>query len=119
MTKKPIPDISQLNFEELRELQAAAAVRENEMREAAKAETRERIDQILKASGFSMVDIYPNLARAWAKDAARNGRHGQVPIKYVDPNNPSNKWTGRGKKPKWFLAAIAAGVPESALLAKH
>lgn len=30
-----------------------------------------------------------------------------VPIKYRDPHNPENTWTGRGRMPRWMTAAIA------------
>lgn len=29
--------------------------------------------------------------------------------KYRNPANPDETWTGRGRKPKWILAALAAG----------
>lgn len=29
-----------------------------------------------------------------------------VAIKYRDPNNPENTWTGRGRMPRWMTAAI-------------
>lgn len=31
------------------------------------------------------------------------------PAKYQNPENPAQTWTGRGRKPAWFTAAIAAG----------
>lgn len=29
-----------------------------------------------------------------------------VAIKYRDPDNPENTWTGRGRMPRWMTAAI-------------
>jgi DNA-binding protein H-NS len=31
------------------------------------------------------------------------------PARYANPANPSDTWTGRGRKPGWFIAALAAG----------
>jgi len=28
---------------------------------------------------------------------------------YRDPENPENTWTGRGRKPRWLVAALEAG----------
>lgn len=28
---------------------------------------------------------------------------------YRNPNNPEETWTGRGRKPKWLIAALDAG----------
>jgi DNA-binding protein H-NS len=31
---------------------------------------------------------------------------GTVAVKYRDPENPQNTWTGRGRMPRWMVAAI-------------
>ena len=36
-----------------------------------------------------------------------------VPAKYRHPENPSLTWSGRGRKPLWFVAALDSGkTPE-------
>ncbi|MGZ8217108.1 MAG: H-NS histone family protein [Methylomagnum sp.] len=38
------------------------------------------------------------------------GRKGtKVPAKYQNPNNLSQKWTGRGMKPKWLQSLLEQG----------
>lgn len=34
---------------------------------------------------------------------------GIVAIKYRDPSNPGNTWTGRGRAPRWLAAAEKSG----------
>lgn len=34
---------------------------------------------------------------------------GKVAVKYQNPANPANKWTGRGMKPKWLRELIEQG----------
>lgn len=41
------------------------------------------------------------------KPAARKG--GRVAVKYRNPANASEKWTGRGMKPKWLRELIDQG----------
>jgi DNA-binding protein H-NS len=41
------------------------------------------------------------------KLAVRKG--GTVPVKYLNPDNPANKWTGRGMKPKWLRELLEQG----------
>lgn len=37
--------------------------------------------------------------------------------KYQDPNDPTHTWTGRGRKPGWFQAALDAGTsPEDMMI---
>ena len=38
----------------------------------------------------------------------RKGK-GSVAVKYRDPQNPENTWTGRGRMPRWMVAATKGG----------
>ena len=38
-----------------------------------------------------------------------------APAKYAHPDNPALTWTGRGRKPKWFLDALKNGLSETDL----
>ena len=38
-----------------------------------------------------------------------DGRTIPVKPKYINPNNPSETWTGRGKRPKWVIELEKAG----------
>ena len=39
------------------------------------------------------------------------GKKTKKPVapKYADPENSENTWTGRGRKPKWFIAGLESG----------
>jgi DNA-binding protein H-NS len=37
------------------------------------------------------------------------GKRGKVAIKYRDPSNAANTWTGRGRMPRWMTAATKGG----------
>ena len=44
------------------------------------------------------------------KDApVQRRKYPKVFPKYRNPNDPSETWTGRGKKPRWLTAALKAG----------
>lgn len=38
------------------------------------------------------------------------------PAKYRHPENPSMTWSGRGRRPSWFIEAIESGTSEDDLL---
>ena len=40
----------------------------------------------------------------------------KVKPKYRNPANKSETWSGRGKRPRWFSAALSAGKKEKDLL---
>ena len=42
------------------------------------------------------------------KDVFGKGKGGKVAIKYRDPKNVGNTWTGRGRQPRWLTAALKA-----------
>lgn len=71
---------------------------EKEQRSAAMTEMR----AIAKRHGVSMEEMV-EMATANATPS------GALP-KFRDPENPENTWTGRGRKPKWLIAAIEAGA---------
>lgn len=74
------------------------------MQIAAKTEAIEKVRAIMDEHGLTLADVsgrQPKAARA--ESPAKRA----VAIKYRDKDG--NTWTGRGLKPKWLSAALAAG----------
>jgi DNA-binding protein H-NS len=70
-----------------------------------------RIKEAIKHYGLTPRDLFGKAAEtATAARKARGSKAAGV-IRFRD--EAGNSWTGRGKRPNWFKAAIAAGkVPE-------
>src|SRR5262249_1288152 len=66
---------------------------------SSRAELREKIEKMAKEQGLSLSDVLGN----------RAGRKGKIAVKYQDPKDPSNTWTGRGRMPRWMVAATKGG----------
>jgi DNA-binding protein H-NS len=64
----------------------------------AKAELRGKLVEMAKDHGMTLDDVLGG-----RKSERSNG---VVPIKYRDPSNPANTWTGRGRTPRWMVAAM-------------
>jgi DNA-binding protein H-NS len=62
-----------------------------------RAALRERMTAIAKEHGFELRELL---------DGRRKGKVGGVAVKYRDPKNPENTWTGRGRTPRWLVAAL-------------
>lgn len=62
-----------------------------------RAEVRLKAIAMAKAHGFDIDDLFGR------------GRKGKVAVKYRDPKNPANTWTGRGRMPRWLVAATKGG----------
>lgn len=74
--------------------------------EEAKGELREKVVALLKGTGFTLADLFP---RAGTASGSKRKSQGIVPVRYRDPDNADNTWTGRGRQPTWLVNAIAAG----------
>ncbi|MEP2890375.1 H-NS family nucleoid-associated regulatory protein [Tateyamaria sp.] len=77
---------------------------------------REKQEALLAAQkaaaefGFSLDELT-------SKRGARAGAKGTVAEpKYVNPENATQTWTGKGRQPNWFKSAVAAGASADDLL---
>jgi len=70
-------------------------------RKAADAvEVKEKMQALAEKSGFSLAELF----------GARRGKRGPAAIKYRNPKDTSQTWTGRGRKPNWLVAALKKGA---------
>lgn len=99
-------DISALPIPQLRELQSKIDAELKKRIEDEKNNARREILAIAEKAGLQLKDIVGGSLKI--KTTAT------VPIKYRDPSDSNNTWTGRGRQPKWFKTYIDAGsTPES------
>ncbi|HEX6834167.1 MAG TPA: H-NS histone family protein [Rudaea sp.] len=101
-------DIRHLNHAQLDELIQRAEARKQELARERVGKVREKLATLAKAEGFSIDELF----------GGRNGRKTRRPAtpKYRNPADASQTWSGRGKRPRWFNAALKAGKKEKDLL---
>ncbi|WP_151718959.1 H-NS histone family protein [Gemmobacter serpentinus] len=93
-------DLNALSLKELKDLQSqvakAIASYEDRKKKEAVAELEDRARQM----GFTLSELLgtPVTRKRVAATA-----------KYANPENPSETWSGRGRKPRWYEAALNAG----------
>ena len=56
---------------------------------------RQKLSDMAKDAGLTLDEVFGR---------GRKGK-GSVAPKYRDPKNPENTWTGRGRMPRWMVAA--------------
>ena len=71
-------------------------------KERERTELKQKIEKLASDSGFSMDELFTR------GRGALKGR--TVAPKYANPDNRSETWTGRGRKPKWLVAKLAKGA---------
>ena len=77
------------------------------------AEARER-KEALKAAEKAAAEFGFSLSELLA-GSAKSARRTPATPKYRNPNDASQTWTGRGRKPKWAHDALEAGADISDL----
>ena len=97
-------DLEALSLSELKKIQKDVAKAISNYEDRHKAEARTKLDAIAKEMGYSLADLIGTEVKPSRAPAAAKYRH---------PENPSLTWSGRGRKPLWFVAALDAGkTPE-------
>lgn len=97
-------DLSQYSDDQLAQLQVQIS---NELESRSAKRRKAIVDEIRQkavAAGLTEEDIIK------AVRGLGGAKRKPVAIKYRDPSNAENTWTGRGRKPKWIEAKLAAGV---------
>ncbi len=96
--------LQKLSLKELTTLQTRINQAIAEKRIEERSEVRAKMEEIARASGFSVADLFGG-----------QGKRGKVAPKYRNPKDPSQTWTGRGRRPNWMVEA--GGNPERFLIA--
>ncbi|HEY0179296.1 MAG TPA: H-NS histone family protein [Dokdonella sp.] len=102
-------DLKSLNHNQLSDLIERARARQDELAKERASKLREKINALVKAEGLALDEV---IGRPGTRGKAR----GKVKPKYRNPADPNQTWSGRGKRPRWFHAAIASGKKEKDLL---
>jgi DNA-binding protein H-NS len=88
-----------LPHKELAQMEARIARLKIERQNSERTELRQRILEMVKQAGFEISDLFGKGSKG----------KGAVAVKYRDPQNPENTWTGRGRMPRWLAAATKGG----------
>lgn len=94
-------DLSTYTVEQLRELANKTQDMIREKQESEVADVVRKLFELSKSSGIPVEDL---LAPYKKKN------YPPSKVKYRNPDNPEQVWTGRGQKPAWFRANIDKGM---------
>lgn len=91
--------LQKMTAKELAELERKVALAKQAAQDRARADLRQKVIDMVTDAGLKIGDILGGKSIKGRKVAA----------KYVNPTNPSETWTGRGRMPRW-LATATGGV---------
>ena len=101
-------ELEKMSLRELQALELKIKKLKAGVEERSRAELRRDLEAKIANAGFKISDIF----------GGRGGKGRSVPAKYVNPDDPNETWTGRGRKPRWLTAKLQDGAKIEKFLIK-
>ena len=99
-------DLNSLTLADLKQLQKDVAKAIAGFEDRKKSEARAALEAQAKELGYTLAELVgPPVVQVRAAASP----------KYRHPENAAVTWSGRGRRPHWFIDAIAAGKTEESL----
>ena len=95
-----------MSLSELKKMQKDVAKAIATFEDRQKAEARAKVEALARDLGYSLAELVGTETKSSRTPVAAKYRH---------PENPALTWSGRGRKPQWFVAALSAGKTASEL----
>jgi len=92
-------DFETYSVKELRQLRERIEVAIVERQKSERLELRAKMKELAEASGLSLEDVLGTAKRG-------KGGKGVVAVKYRNPEDSSQTWTGRGRMPIWLAEKL-------------
>ena len=93
-------NLNGLSLKELKDLQSQVAKAIASFEDRKKREALAELQEFARGKGFDLEEL---------TGATVVRRRAPASAKYANPADKSDTWSGRGRKPRWFIAALAAG----------
>jgi DNA-binding protein H-NS len=92
-------NVDKMSLKELIELEAKVQKAIAVARERERAEVKQAMAALAEKRGFSVSELFGGRGRGKGSAA-----------KYANPDNRTETWTGRGRKPNWLVAKLKKGA---------
>ena len=93
-------DLNAMSLDELKKLKKDVDKAIETFREREKIAALAEVEALAREKGFSLPELL--------KTSGRKPRTVNAP-KYVNPDNPEQTWSGRGRRPKWVHDHVRCG----------
>jgi len=93
-------DLEALSLSELKKMQKDIAKAITTYEDRQKAEARAKVEALARDLGYSLAELVSTETKI---------TRAPVRPKYRHPENPAATWSGRGRRPQWFVDALSAG----------
>lgn len=100
-------DLSALGIDELEAVIADAQRLIKAKKKSHLKNARSQLEKVAADYGFTLEELVSGKANEESVVSAKVRK--PVEVRYRNPNNAQETWTGRGKQPRWLVALITAG----------
>lgn len=94
-------NLNSLSLKELKDLQSQVAKGIATFEDRKRKEAIAELEEIARAKGYSWAEL---------TGAPVVRKRAPAAPKYANPADKSDTWSGRGRKPRWFEAALKSGM---------
>jgi DNA-binding protein H-NS len=101
-------DLDKMSRKELTDLRAQVDRALETLGEREREAALQAADEAARAHGFSLAELGVAGGKGKRKGKASGSKN---PPKYRNPDNPSQTWSGLGRRPQWVKDAEAEGTP--------
>jgi DNA-binding protein H-NS len=99
-------NVDKMSLKELVDLEAKVQKAIAAARDRERSLVKEKMAEMAKTHGFSVNELFGGVRGA--KGAGKGKSLGVA--KYANPENKSDTWTGRGRKPNWLVERLKKGA---------
>jgi DNA-binding protein H-NS len=93
-------NLNEMSLKELKDLHGQVTKAISTFEDRKKKEALAELEEKARELGFSLSEL---------TGTAAPRKRAPASAKYANPTDSSDTWSGRGRKPRWFDAAIKAG----------
>jgi DNA-binding protein H-NS len=97
--------VDKLSLKDLVDLEAKVQKAIAVARDRERTELKKKVADLAETHGFSVAELF---GAARTRAAAKGKSVGVA--KYANPENKSDTWTGRGRKPNWLVDRLKKGA---------
>lgn len=101
-------DLSNMSLADLHKMKSQIDHEIANFEQQRRANAIAHLDEVARSHGFKNASAVVN--------KVIDRRRIPVPKKYFNPENPEEQWSGRGRKPHWFIRALESGKSKKDLL---
>jgi DNA-binding protein H-NS len=95
-------NVDRMSLKDLLELEVRVQKAIMHAKQRERSELKQKMVAMAENAGFTLAELVGG-----GRGSSLKG--GKVPPKYMNPDNKTETWTGRGRKPRWLAAKLAKG----------